>query len=157
MVSFAQPGVRLGKVVNLGVSRQRVGLYELFQRYVPVLSGLPGDRSQFDQTDLGCEWHCECDIGADSTEAGNLQIHFHLIDLDKLSRPAAVLYLIENQVDEQQKRLPMPLENLTQTRDQLHEELAHCAAEATSFDKADAFVAALGQVRDRLQTEVTWV
>ncbi|MEM8561615.1 MAG: hypothetical protein AAGF57_05235 [Pseudomonadota bacterium] len=157
MVSFAQPGARLGKVVNLGVSQQRVSLYELFQRYVPVLSDLPGDRSQFDQTDLGCEWHCECDIGADPAAGGDLQIHFHLIDLDTLTRPAAVLYLIEHPLEKQQTRLPLPLENLTQTRDQLHDELAQCDAQAISFDKANAFVCALGRVKDRLRTEVTWV
>ena len=82
--------------------RQRVTVYELFRRHIQSLAGLPGEKSQFDQSDFGYEWRCEFDIGllatgpAPASGAGRLQLQFSLIDLERQVRPAAVLYLLDN-------------------------------------------------------------
>ncbi len=154
MPSAIQPS----KLPDLEKSRQRVTLFDLFHHYRPILSGLPGSISQFDQTDMGFEWHCEFDLGAGWAGEGSLQIHFHLIDLELLPIPAAVLYLVEaggNGV--KQNRLPLPLENLTETHDQLNEHLVEKGAHIEMFEKTGNFIAALTNVRALLPGEVAWV
>jgi hypothetical protein len=136
----------------------KVSLFDLFQQYVPILSGLPGGTSQFDQTEIGFEWHCEFEIGAGSTEQARLQIHFHLIDLEQLPKPAAVLYLVEAAENSQkQNRLPLPLANLTATHEKLNEQLAEKKASIEAFENAGNFILALANVRESLQGEVAWV
>ncbi len=159
MVSFAQPAIQSNKASpDLKVSLNRVSVFDLFQQYVPILSGLPGGTSQFDQTDIGFEWHCEFEIGAGLAEDTRLQIHFHLIDLEPLAKPAAVLYLIESWAKrEKQNRLTVPLENLTETHERLNGHLANKAASIEAYENANNFIVALTQVRELLQGEVDWV
>jgi len=133
-------------------------LLELFQQHRPVLSGLPGRTSQFDQTEIGFEWHCEFDLGAGRAGESSLQIHFHLLDLDLLPKPAAVLYLVETHGGgEKQNRLPLPLENLTETHEQLNDCLVESGAGIGVFEQAGNFIAALTNVRAMLPVEVAWV
>ena len=42
----------------------RVTVYDLFKHCRQFLSGLPGEISQFEQSDFGYEWRCECEIAA---------------------------------------------------------------------------------------------
>lgn len=159
MASFAQPATQPSKVSpELKVSLKRLSLFDLFQQYVPILSGLPGGTSQFDQTDIGFEWHCEFEIDAGSTEQARLQIHFHLIDLESLPKPAAVLYLVEVcENSKKQNRLQLPLESLTATHEQLNEHLAEKRASIEAFENAGNFILALANVRESLQSKVAWV
>jgi len=154
MASFAQPATQF----NRESPELKVSLFDLFQQYVPILSGLPGGTSQFDQTEIGFEWHCEFEIGMASTEQARLQIHFHLIDLEQLSKPAAVLYLVEARENSKtQNRVPLPLESLTATQEQLNEHLAEKKASIEAFENAGNFILALANVRESLQGKVAWV
>ena len=154
MASFAQ----LATQSNKESPELKVSLFDLFQRHVSILSGLPGGTSQFDQTEIGFEWHCEFELGAASTERARLQIHFHLIDLEELPKPAAVLYLVEARENSKtQNRLPLPLESLTATHEQLNEHLAEKRASIEAFENADDFILALANVRESLQGSVAWV
>lgn len=158
MVSLAQSAIQSTGSPDSDASLQRVTLFDLFQQYRPVLSELPGGTSQFDQTDIGFEWHCEFEIGARSAGADSLQIHFHLIDLEQLPKPAAVLYLVEaDEFGEQRNRLPLPLENLTATHEQLNEHLVEKGANIDMFERAGNFIAALTNVRESLLGDVAWV
>ena len=159
MASFAQPASQSNKESpELKVSLKRLSLFDLFQQYVPILSGLPGGTSQFDQTDIGFEWHCEFEIGAGSTDQNRLQIHFHLIDLEPLPQPAAVLYLVETcENSKKQNRVPLPLESLNATHQQLNEHLAEKGASMEAFENAGNFILSLTSVRESLQGEVAWV
>ena len=158
MVSFAQSAIQSTGSPGSDASLQRVTLFDLFQQYRPVLSELPGGTSQFDQTDIGFEWRCEFEIGARSAGADSLQIHFRLIDLEQLPKPAAVLHLVEaGEFGEQRTRLPLPLENLTETHEQLNEHLVEKGANIDMFEKAGNFIAALTSVRELLLGEVAWV
>jgi hypothetical protein len=159
MVSFAQPAIQSNKVSSdLKVALKRISVFDLFQQYVPILSGLPGGTSQFDQTDIGFEWHCEFEIGAGLAEDTCLQIHFHLIDLEPLAKPAAVLYLVEFWAKKgKQNRLTVPLEDLTETHERLNEHLAGRGASIEAFENANNFIVALTQVRESLLSEVDWV
>jgi len=159
MASFARPATQPNRESpKLDSPELKVSLFDLFQHYVPILSGLPGGTSQFDQTEIGFEWHCEFEIGAGSTEQARLQIHFHLIDLEQLPKPAAVLYLVEaGENSQKQNRLPLPLANLTATHEQLNEQLAEKKASIEAFENAGNFILALANVRESLQGEVAWV
>jgi hypothetical protein len=146
-------------------SQERVTVHELFLRHRQFLSGLPGEISQFDQSDFGYEWRCEFDISACSpavtqTQADigrSRQLHFSLIDLDRRSKPAAVLYLVERgQEQGSQDRLLLPLKDLAETHEQLNECLAQREATIEAFDNANLFIAALTKVRGSLGNEVAW-
>lgn len=154
----AQSTFQSSSLPGPGKSSRRITLLDLFQQHRPVLSSLPGGTSQFDQTEIGFEWHCEFDLGAGRGGEGRLQIHFHLLDLDLLPKPAAVLYLVESPGGgEKQNRLPLPLENLTETHEQLNNCLVECGASIAVFEKAGNFIAALTSVRAMLPVEVAWV
>jgi hypothetical protein len=158
MTTSAQTATQLIGSPDHQVLPQRVTLFDLFQQHVSTLSELPGGVSQFDQTDIGFEWHCEFEIGAGSAGTSSLQIHFHLIDLEQLPKPAAVLYLVEaNEHGEKRNRLPLPLENLTETHEQLNEHLVDKGASIEMFEKTGNFVAALTNVKALLSGEVAWV
>ena len=94
----------------------RTSVYELFRQHAPVLAGLPGEVSQFNETGFGYEWRCEYQLDA-QTSAGesprdlHLQLHFSLMDLKNRRKPAAVLYLVEQDIDgDIRERHLLPLE-----------------------------------------------
>ena len=96
----------------------RTSVYELFRQHAPVLAGLPGEVSQFNETGFGYEWRCEYQLDA-QTSAGEsprdlrLQLHFSLMDLKNRRKPAAVLYLVEQDIDgDIRERHLLPLEDL---------------------------------------------
>jgi hypothetical protein len=158
MATYTQTAIHPIRSPDLKVSPHRVSLFDLFQQYVSTLSELPGGTSQFDQTDIGFEWRCEFEIGAGPAGASSLQIHFHLIDLEQLPKPAAVLYLVEAyEHGEKRNRLPLPLETLTETHEKLNEYLAEKGANIEMFERAGNFIAALTNVRALLSGEVAWV
>jgi hypothetical protein len=130
-----------------------------------VLSGLPGEISQFEQSDFGYEWRCECEIAACAStvpqaranHGRSLHLHFSLIDLDRHLRPAAVLYLVDHDQDRgDYNRLPLPLNDLTESHEQLNECLAQREATIEAFDSANSFIAALTKVKGSLGSEVAW-
>ena len=154
----AQSTIQPASSPGPGKPPRRITLFELFQQHRPVLSGLPGGTSQFDQTEIGFEWHCEFDLGTGPGGESSLQIHFHLLDLDLLPKPAAVLYLVAAPEGEEKKnRVPLPLENLTETHEQLNDRLAENGASIEMFERAGNFIAALTNVRAMLPVEVAWV
>ena len=124
----------------------------LFRRHRQFLSSLPGEISQFDQSDFGYEWRCECDIG------NAFQLHFSLIDLERQNRPAAVLYLVRTgQEQGTQDRLLVPLEDLSETQEQLNGQLAHSdTATIEVLEKVNHFILELAKVKKSLGNEVTW-
>ncbi len=141
----------------------RVTVYELFKRHIQSLAGIPGEVSQFDQSEHGYEWRCEYEVGvcppaAGGSAAGNkLQLHFSLIDLERQPIPAAVLYLVEqSRPSGSQERLMLPLEELAETHEQLNEELSRRGVTIEVLENASRFIAALNQVRDALGEDVNW-
>lgn len=143
--------------------RQRITVYELFRRHIQSLAGLPGEKSQFDQSDFGYEWRCEFDIGllstgpAPASGAGRLQLQFSLIDLERQVRPAAVLYLLDNRREPgTQERLLLPLSDLLDTHERLNEQLAQRESSISAFENGNRFMAALAVVRKSLGSAVTW-
>ena len=143
--------------------RQRITVYELFRRHIQSLAGLPGEKSQFDQSDFGYEWRCEFDIGLLATDpapasgAGRLQLQFSLIDLERQMRPAAVLYLLDNGREPgEQERLLLPLSDLLDTHERLNEQLALRESSINAFENGNRFMAALAVVRNSLGSAVTW-
>jgi hypothetical protein len=144
-------------------SLQRVTVYELFQNYLPLLSELPGERSQFNQTDIGYEWGCDLALGVAPAaisrveKENKLYLHFSLVDLPGQWHPAAVLYLLEQcQEPDDHERILLPLEDLSETHDQLNAELARLEVNIEIFEKANDFILALIRVRESLSSEVTW-
>ena len=143
-----------GRFNAASTPRQRVTVYELFRRHIQALAGLPGEKSQFDQSDFGYEWRCEFDIdpGAES-----LQLQFSLIDLKRQMRPAAVLYLLDNGREPgNQERLLLPLGDLLDTHERLNEELVQRESSINAFENGNHFMAALAEVRKSLGSAVTW-
>jgi hypothetical protein len=145
----------------------RVTVYDLFIHCRQVLSGLPGEISQFEQSDFGYKWHCEFEIAACAptvtqnqtrdNHGHSLHLHFSLVDLDRHLRPAAVLYLVEHDQDQGDcNRLPLPLNDLTETHEQLNECLTQRETTIEVFDKANRFIVALEKVRESLGNEVAW-
>ena len=143
----------------------RVTVYDLFKHCRQFLSGLPGEISQFEQSDFGYEWRCEFEIAAcaptvtqtRSDHGHSLHLHFSLIDLNRHLRPAAALYLVEHdQVQGDYNRLPLPLNVLTETHEKLNECLTQREATIEVFDNANRFIAALTKARESLGNEVAW-
>ena len=141
----------------------RVTVYELFKRHIQLLAGIPGEVSQFDQSEHGYEWRCEYEVGvcsppaAGSAGESKLQLHFSLIDLERQPLPAAVLYLVEQSLTSgAQERLMLPLEELADTHEQLNEELSRREATIEMLENGSRFIAALTQVREALGEEVNW-
>jgi len=130
---------------------QPVTVYELFRRHIQLLSALPGEKSQFDESDFGYEWRCECSIG------DTRQLQFSLIDLERQQRPAAVLYLLhDDQGQNSGNRQLLPLEDLPDTHEQLNKQLTRSRATIDAFEKVNAFIATLAQVKESLGSDVTW-
>ena len=143
----------------------RVTVYDLFLHCRQLLSGLPGEISQFEQSDFGYEWHCEFEIAActptviqtRADHGHSLHLHFSLVDLDQYLRPAAVLYLVEHdQEQDDYNRLSLPLNDLTETHEKLNECLTQREATIEVFDNANRFMGALTKVRESLGNEVDW-
>ncbi|HDY82238.1 MAG TPA: hypothetical protein ENH48_04695 [Halieaceae bacterium] len=166
MASFPRP-IHPGDAVQgtHAEAHERVTVHVLFMRHRQFLSGLPGEVSQFDQSDFGYEWRCEFEIGACSPAATqaradighSLHLHFSLIDLDQQSKPAAVLYLVEHGHEQDtQDRLLLPLKDLTETHEQLNERLTQRHATIAVFDNAHRFIVALTKVRESLGNELAW-
>jgi hypothetical protein len=124
----------------------------LFRRHRQFLSSLPGEISQFYQSDFGYEWRCECAI------ENAFQLHFSLIDLERQDRPAAVLYLVKTgQEQDTQHRTLVPLEDLSESQEQLNEQLAHSdTATIGVLEKVNHFILELAKVKQSLGNEVTW-
>ena len=144
-------------------SRGRFTVYGLFLHHMHLLAGLPGETSQFDQSEFGYEWRCEFEIGvippavAQADMGHSLQLHFSLMDIYRQSRPLAVLYLVEHgQEQGLHDRLLLPLEDLTETHEQLNQHLAQKEASIEVFENANRFIAALTKVRESLGNEVVW-
>jgi hypothetical protein len=145
-------------------SPARITVYELFPRYIQLLAGLPGEVSQFEETGFGYEWRCEYRLGAVQSAGGTgngnaeFQLHFSLVDLRGGTRPAAVLYLVEEgPADDSPQRQMLPLEDLTETQEVLNRALAHRGATVGIMEGADRFLRQLGPVRDGLGQDVDWV
>jgi hypothetical protein len=135
----------------------------LFRRHLPVLAGLPGENSQFDQSQFGYEWRCEFNISASDTgEAPKspenpLHLHFSLIDIDRQGRPAAALYLVEQLAGQSSPvRLMLPLEDLGETHEQLNKQLDQRQTSVAVYQNASRFIKSLSRVRKSLGTEATW-
>ena len=145
----------------------RVTVYDLFLHCRQILSELPGETSQFEQSDFGYEWHCEFEIAAcaptvtqTQTRADHgrsLHLHFSLVDLDRNLRPAAALYLVDHDQDQGVcNRLPLPLNDLNETHEKLNECLIQRETTIDVFDNANRFITALTKVRESLGNEVAW-
>jgi hypothetical protein len=144
-------------------SLERVTVYEIFRKYLPLLSELPGERSEFNQTDIGYEWRCELELGIapaakDLDGVGNsLYLHFSLVDLPGQRHPAAVLYLLEQRRESvSHERILLPLEDLSDTQEQLNTELSQLAVNIEEYEKANDFISALSRVKESLDGEVSW-
>ena len=142
---------------------QPTTVYEVFRRHLQALASLPGEVSEFDQSEFGYEWRCEFEIGVyihrspQAEVEHSLQLHFSLVDLDRQPNPAAVLYLVTGEQDRgRQKRLMLPLEDLSETQEQLVAELTRRDTTLDMLNNADQFVAALGELKDLLGSEVVW-
>jgi hypothetical protein len=68
-----------------------------------------------------------------------------------------VLYLVEHDQDQGDcNRLPLPLNDLTETHEQLNECLTQRETTIEVFDNANRFIVALEKVRESLGNEVAW-
>jgi hypothetical protein len=136
--------------------RQRTTVLELFQHYVRILSGLPGERSEFSQTEMGYEWLCQLELGANAA-GDSLQLSFHLVDLDVLPAPAAVLMLVESGgAGAESVRQSFSLEDLEQTREQFNRYLADAGATVAAFQQVGLFFEELTVIRGNLPQEISW-
>ncbi|MEH6581512.1 MAG: hypothetical protein V7754_06215 [Halioglobus sp.] len=151
-------------VENFNVySQERLTLLEIFPRHRNYLSALPGETSQFHQSNIGYEWRCEFQITpnrADDSPAArhdSLHLHFSLIDLEGYTRPAAVLSLIsQGQLSEEFSRHVLPTEDMEQLPEQLNQLLSNSGAEIQEHERAAHFLAALSKLRESLGSEVLW-
>jgi hypothetical protein len=141
----------------------RFTVHGIFLRHRHLFAGLPGETSHFDQSDFGYEWRCEFEIGAcpptvaQADMGHSLQLHFSLMDIDRQSKPIAVLHLIEHgQEQDHHHRLLLPLEDLTETHEKLNQHLAQKEASIEVFENANRFIAALTKVRESLDNELVW-
>jgi hypothetical protein len=141
----------------------RITVEELFARYMQFFARLPGDVSEFDQSELGYEWRCEFELGMSSTAinrpdaALSLQLHFSVVDLDRFSSPAAVLYLVAcGPRREDKNRLPLSLQDLEDTQEQLNQELLRRDATLETFADADRFILALTSLKNAIADRVAW-
>ncbi len=135
----------------------RISVYDLFKRHIHLLADLPGEVSQFDQSEHGYEWRCEYDLGGSAPGQPGVQLHFSLIDLERQPRPAAVLYLVgQARGSGGPERLMLPLEDLAETHEQLNERLSRDGATIAVLENASRFITALTRVREALGEEVNW-
>ena len=141
----------------------RTSVYELFRQHAPVLAGLPGEVSQFNETGFGYEWRCEYQLDT-PTSAGEsprdlrLQLHFSLMDLKNRRKPAAVLYLVEQDLDgDIRERHLLPLEDLGDAQEAINASLAYRPVSIGMLEKADRFIQELQRVREALGDQVNWV
>ena len=125
----------------------KVDVYQLYREQMHCLAALPGEISEFQQSRFGYEWRCVHDLD----DAHGLQLQFSLIDLERRERPAAVLYLLGPD-----DRLPLPLEELNATHEQLNGELARRGASIETLERAHEFISALAKVKDTLDDAVSW-
>ncbi len=146
-----------------GAAPGRISVYELFRQHAPVLAGLPGEVSQFNETGFGYEWRCEYQLDAQTRAGENprdlrLQLHFSLMDLKNRRKPAAVLYLVEQDPDgEIRERHLLPLEDLGDAQEAINASLAYRPVSIGMLEKADRFIQELHRVRDALGEQVNWV
>lgn len=141
----------------------RVTVHDLFLHCRQFLSGLPGETSQFEQSDFGYEWHCEFKIAAcaptvtqtRADDGPSLHLRFSLVDVDRHLRPAAVLYLVEHDQGDC-SRLPLPLNDLNEAHEKLNECLIQRETTIEVFENANRFIVALAKLRESLGNEVAW-
>lgn len=133
-------------------SSEPITVDDIFRRHIRSLSSLPGEVSQFDQSEFGYEWRCECDIG------DAFQLQFSLVDLEGQKRPAAVLYMVASGLEhDTQDRLLLPLEDLSETQEQLNRQLTQSgAATIDALEKVNHFIVELTKVKKSLENEATW-
>ena len=68
-----------------------------------------------------------------------------------------MLYLVElDQNQDDYSRLPLPLNDLTETHEKLKERLTQREATIEVYENANRFIAALTKVRESLGNEVDW-
>jgi hypothetical protein len=164
MAQFSTPKASLHKAQSFRpTSLERVTVYELFRKYLPLLSGLPGERSQFNQTDIGYEWRCELELGVAPAAKGRLgaenrlYLHLSFVDLPGQRHPAAVLYLLEQRRESaSHERMLLPVEDLNETQEKLNAELSQLAVNIEMHEKASHFISALNRVKESLDREVSW-
>lgn len=164
MAQFSTPKASLHKAQPFRpTSLERVTVYDLFRRHLPLLSELPGERSQFTQTDIGYEWRCELELGVAPAAKGRLgaenrlYLHLSFVDLPGQRHPAAVLYLLEQRRESvSHERILLPLEDLSETQEQLNTELSQLAVSIEVYEKAHYFISALSRVKESLDSEVSW-
>lgn len=145
------------------IPAEHITVHELFSRYMQFFAGLPGDISEFDQSEFGYEWRCEFGLGVcpattpGPDKAGILRLHFSLVDLDRFSSPAAVLYLVTRSPQREDKnRLALSLEDLEDTQEQLNQELLRRDATLEMFAEADRFIVALTSLKNAIADRVAW-
>lgn len=158
MASFSQSdmaanGARDTRIASL----HRATVFEIFRDHRQLMSVLPGEVSQFEQTDVGYEWRCELALGTAAGTSNVLELHFSLVDLAGLPRPAASLYLVEHGVDEgKYDHLAIALEDLEQTHTQLNEQLGSKGARIEALERAGCFIDEVVKLRESLGHLVTW-
>lgn len=160
MASYSQPDIAATATATRDTRRPslpRATVFEIFRDYRHLLSVLPGEISQFDQTDVGYEWRCQFNLGDASATANTLELHFSLVDLGGLPRPAAALYLVEHDTDRATNdHLALALEDLEDTHEQLNEQLAGRGASIEALGRAHSFIAELAKLRESLGQLVSW-
>jgi hypothetical protein len=131
---------------------ERVSVYQLYRQQMQCLAGLPGQVSEFHQSEFGYEWRCEFDLD----DSQSLQLQFSLVDLERQPRPAAVLSLLGPGRDARD-RWPLPVEDLNETHELLNDELNRRGASIHALQSAHRFMTALMEVREVLgDADVTW-
>ena len=146
------------------VPSARITVPELFSRHMEYLARLPGEVSEFGQSEFGYEWRCEFELGVCTAATAGpddlqvLHLQFSLIDLEPQSKPAAVLYLLVHRPQRSGKqRFSLPLEDPTETHEQLNQELASRDATLEILANAQRFIEELASLKDFLAWQVTWI
>jgi len=147
-----------------GVITDRITVDQLLLHYRELLSNLPGEVSHFDQNAFGYEWRCELQLDTNTPPLGNrqthsnrpLELHFSLMDLDRHTKPAAALCLVEYGSQATQHRLFIALGNLADTQEQLNEHLLQRNASVAVYENAHRFLAALTEFRGIVQDQIVW-
>jgi hypothetical protein len=115
------------------------------------LAELPGQVSEFFQSEFGYEWRCEFDL----EDPRALQLHFSLVDMEAQQRPAAVLYLVDSS-EAGPQRLPLSLVSLDDTHEQLNGDLNRRGVSVGTLEQAQRFISALVDVRESLGESLDW-
>jgi hypothetical protein len=138
----------------------RITVPELFSRHMEYLARLPGEVSEFGQSQFGYEWRCEFELGAAAGPDGLQVLHlqFSLIDLEPQLKPAAVLYLLVQGPERGDKqRWSLPLEDPAETHEQLNQALASRDASLEILANAQRFIDELAGLKDFLAWQVSWI